>query len=58
MKVLKPLTPYEEFVFRAACNGVGTFRVRSYKEELEALRRALDDMEPERAAKAVEEGRP
>lgn len=47
------LAPHEELTFRAACRGVGTFRVKDEEEESEALLQALKEMDPERAERAL-----
>jgi hypothetical protein len=40
----KVLTPFEELVFRCACKGVGTFRLRSTDEEIEKTKEAFYEM--------------
>lgn len=38
VNVLKVLSFDEDLVFRAACRGVGTFRLGSYEEEIRVLK--------------------
>ena len=41
---LKALSFREDFTFRCACRGVGTFRVESYEEELRIVREVFEEV--------------